>query len=435
MNLKYTSLPQDLFVTNRKRFVHEMKPGSIAIFGSNDEAPKNGDGLHSWRQNSDLFWLTGIDQEDTWLILFPDSPNPAFREVLYIRETNDTIATWEGHKYSHEEAAATSGIQQIHWSTAFHSHLRTAINMAENVYLNLNEHDRAVIHVPYHDLRFARQLKQDFPLHQYYRAAPILHRLRSIKQPAELELIKHAIAITKKAYQRVLGFVKPGVGEWEIEAELIHEYIRNRATGHSFQPIIASGASACVLHYVENNRVAHDGDLVLMDTGCEYANYCSDLTRCFPVNGRFTSRQKEVYDAVLRLHREAMNSYLKPGIVLEEYNQQFGKHITEECIRLGLMTQAQANQRENGRPFYKKYCVHGISHHLGLDVHDAGSRWTKLEAGMVLTCEPGIYIQEEGIGIRIETDVVITENGCQDLMADFPIETEEIEAWMHTSVS
>lgn len=430
MNLKYPPISSDLFIRNRQRFISQLKPGSIAIFCSNDEAPRNGDGLHSWKQNSDLFWLTGIDQEDTWLILFPDSPNPAFREVLYIRETNETIATWEGHKYTLDEAEEFSGIKNIHWSNAFHNHLRVAINMAEHVYLNLNEHDRSSTKVPYHELRLAREIKHEFPLHQYHRASPILHRLRSIKQPEELAMIKQAIAITKSAYERVLKFVKPGVGEWEIEAELIHEYIRQRGTGHAFQPIIASGASACVLHYVENNRLAKDGDLLLMDTGCEYANYNSDLTRCMPVNGKFTVRQKEVYDAVLRLHREAMKTYLKPGTVLEEYNQQFGKHITEECIKLGLIKSQDADKKENGRPLYKKYCVHGISHHLGLDVHDSGSRWAKMEPGMVLTCEPGIYIQEEGIGIRIETDVLITETGCIDLMADFPIETEEIEAMM-----
>lgn len=409
-----------------------MKPGSVALFTSNDEAPRNADATHYWRQNSDLLWLTGIDQEETLLMLFPDCPNPDLREVLFIRETNETVALWDGHKYTKAEATAASGIKNVVWNTSFDSLSRVAVLLAEYIYLNLNEHDRAATQVPYREYRFGAAVKEKYPLHTFLRAAPILHRLRAVKAPAELTALKQAISISEKAWHRILKFVKPGLMEFEVEAELIHEYIRNGGTGHAFSPIIASGASACTLHYIENNKPLKDGDLLLVDTGCEYANYNSDITRCLPVNGKFSKRQKEVYDAVLRLHRLAMKEFLKPGVVLQEYHIAFGKYISEECIKLGLLSSDEVKNQNPASPAYKKYCVHGISHFLGLDVHDSGMRWEKLEPGMVLTCEPGIYINEEGIGVRIETNVLITENGCEDLMSHFPIETEEIEQLMQS---
>jgi Xaa-Pro aminopeptidase len=430
--MKYTALPKEFYKENRRKFCAHMKPGSVAIFTSNDEMPRNGDSTHHWKQNSDLLWLCGIDQEDTILIMFPDCPNPDLREMLFLKETNETIATWDGHKYTKEEAYETSGIDHILWNTSFDSMSKIAILLAEHIYLNLNEHDRAIFRVAYKEMRLVTEIKDKYPLHQYHRAAPILHRLRAIKSSIELDQLRKAIDITEKAYRRVLKFVKPGVMEYEVEAELIHEYIRNSGSGHAFQPIIASGSSACTLHYIENNRPLKDGDLLLMDTGCEYANYNSDLTRCMPVNGKFTSRQKEVYDAVLRLHRLAMNEFLKPGTILQQYHIDFGQYISEECIRLGLLSATDVKNQDPARPLYKKYCVHGISHYLGLDVHDSGLRWDKMEPGMVFTCEPGIYINEEGIGVRIETNVLITENGCVDLMGHYPIETDEIESIMNS---
>lgn len=428
--MKYQALPKEFYQNNRKKFSSKMKAGSIAIFTSNDEMPKNADAFFDWRQNSDLLWLTGIDQEDTILLMFPDCPNPDLREILFIKETNDTISKWYGHKYTPQEAHATSGIKNVVWNSNFESLSRTAILLAENIYLNLNEHDRASHPVIVKEQRLVVEIKTKFPLHILLRAAPILHRLRSVKDPIEVETITKAIAISEKAYHRILGFIKPDLYEYEVEAELIHEYIRNSGTGHAFQPIIASGASACTLHYIENNKLLKNGDLLLVDTGCEYGNYNSDITRCIPVNGRFSPRQKEVYDAVLRLHRLAMKDYLKPGTILQQYHIDFGKHISEECIKLGLLTADEVNNQNEEKPLYKKYCIHGISHHLGLDVHDSGLRWEKMEPGMVLTCEPGIYIDAEGIGVRIETNVLITETGCIDLMAHFPIETEDIEMIM-----
>lgn len=425
--MKYTALPKEFYIENREKFCAKMLPGSIAIFTSNDEMPRNADAFHNWRQNSDLLWLTGIDQEDTMLILFPDCPNPDFREVLYLRETNEMIEIWEGHKYTKEEAFETSGIRNIHWNQVFKQHLHPAIVLAENVYMNLNEHDRASIRVPDQEKRLAKDIIDQYPLHRYHRAAPIMHRLRAVKSAVEVDQLKKAIDIVNKGFHRLLNFVKPGVMEYEVEAELIHEYIRNAGTGHAFNPIIASGSSACVLHYIENNKPCKEGDLLLVDTGCEYANYNSDLTRCIPVNGKFSKRQREVYEAVLRLQEIAMKQYLKPGTVLQQYHIEFGKHISEECIKLGLLSAVEVAQNPLA---YKKYCVHGISHHLGLDVHDSGLRWEKMEPGMVFTVEPGIYIGEEGIGVRIENNVLITETGCIDLMSQIPKQVDEIEHLM-----
>ncbi|MES2618719.1 MAG: aminopeptidase P N-terminal domain-containing protein [Bacteroidota bacterium] len=431
--MKYASIDKQLFIDNRKKFTAQMKPGSIAIFRSNYEYVRNGDATHEFKQHSDLFWLTGIDQEDSILVLFPDSPEAAFKECLFLKQTSDLIAIWEGHKYTKEEATATSGITSVMWNDSFEGTIRSKINYAQNIYLTLNENDRFSYKAPYSDLDFATSIQKQYPLHHYYRAAPILQRLRSIKSEAEMKLTNHAIGISKKGFERLLKFVKPGVMEYEVEAELIHEYMRNAATGHSFHPIVASGASACVLHYVENNRPCKDGDLLLVDCGVDYANYASDMTRVIPVNGKFTQRQKDVYNAVLRVMRAA-TKLLVPGTMLMEYHQIVGKELMEkELVDLGLLTMDEIKKEDPSWPAYKKYFMHGTSHFLGIDVHDVGMRYEPMKANMLFTCEPGIYIKEEGIGIRIENNILITDNGPFDLMdaINMPIEVDEIEAIMN----
>lgn len=430
--MKYQQINQSLFIQNRARFIKEMKPNSMAIFNSNYEFVKNGDASLDFKQNSDIFWLSGIDQEDSILVLFPDCPIAEMREILFLKQTNETIAVWDGHKYTKEEATSTSGIKTILWNNDFWDRLRPLINMAENVYLTLNENDRFSYKSPYKDLDFAHELRTKFPLHNYHRAAPILQRLRSIKSEIELDLMRHAVGISKKGFLRLLNFVKPGVMEYEVEAELIHEYIRNRAIGHSFHPIVASGASACVLHYVENNKECKNGDLLLIDCGVDYANYASDMTRTIPVNGKFTPRQKEVYNAVLRVMKQA-RTLLKPGTFLMEYHKQVGEIMEKELVDLGLLSMDDIKNQDPAWPAYKKYFMHGTSHFLGIDVHDVGMRYEPMKAGMMFSCEPGIYIPQESIGIRIENEILITENGFVDLMDEvkMPIEVEEIEDLMN----
>lgn len=425
--MKYDKIDKGLFEKNRKKLAKALKPGSIAVFHSNDEVPRNGDAYFRFKQNSDIFYLTGVDQEDTILFMFPDCPNPDFREALFIKETSETIKQWDGAKLTPLEAAVQSGIPSVFWYHEFWPTVHAAFLMAENIYLNLNENDRFSNKVPYSGLRFAEQLKAKYPAHEFKRSAPLLASLRMCKEPEEIELLKKAIEITGMGLQRALKFVKPGVWEYEIEAELIHEFTRLRGNGFAFDPIIASGASACVLHYIENNKQCKDGDLLLMDFGAEYANYNGDLTRCLPVNGKFSPRQKEVYDAVLYVQREA-KKLIKPGIALPWYHEQVCEIMTEQLIKLGLLTQAQV--KENPKAF-RKYYMHGTSHHLGLDVHDVMHRWEPMSVGNVITVEPGIYIPEEGIGVRIENDVWITENGLVDFMEGWPIETGEIEEAMH----
>ncbi|MBI1223433.1 MAG: M24 family metallopeptidase [Bacteroidetes bacterium] len=434
--MKYEKIDSSLFIANRKRFVSEMKPGSIAIFHSNYEYVWNGDAVYDFKQNSDIFWLSGIDQEDSILVLFPDCPIEEFRETLFLKQTNEHIAVWEGHKYTKTEAFETSGIASVFWNHEFNDKIRPVINMAEYIYLTLNENDRYTYRSPYKALDFAKELKEIYPLHKYERAAPILQRLRSIKSEQELELTRRAISISKKGFERILKFVKPGVMEYEIEAELIHEYIRNRANGHSFHPIVASGESACVLHYVENNRPCKDGDVLLVDCGVDYANYASDMTRVMPVNGKFTPRQKEVYNAVLRVMREA-RKLLVPGTYLMEYHQVVGEIMEKELVDLGVLSMHDIQTQDPNWPAYKKYFMHGTSHFMGVDVHDVGMRYEPMQAGMVFTCEPGIYIQEESIGIRLENDILLTNNGPHDLMDEvsMPLEAEEIEEIMNSSVN
>ncbi len=427
--MKYTPIDQKNYIESRKLFAAQMKPKAVAIFNANDELPKNGDQTFVFRQQSDLFYLTGIDQEQTILVLFPDSPLPQYKEVLFLRQTNDKIAVWEGHKYSFEEAKAASGIQNIFWVNDFDTILPILMHHADSVYLNTNENDRYAHTVPYRDLRFIHHLQEIYPLHTYNRAAPIMANLRSVKSADEIKQLQTACDITNKAFHRVLNFIKPGVMEYEIEAEITHEFLRNRATGHSYYPIIASGPSANVLHYNENNKECKAGDVILLDFGAEYGNYAADLTRCVPVSGKFTPRQKEVYNAVLRVMKAA-TKMLVVGTLLEEYHKEVGKIMEKELLGLGLLKQEDIDKQTEALPAYKKYFMHGTSHFLGLDVHDIGNRYQPFREGYVFTCEPGIYIPEEKLGIRLENDILITANGPVDLMAAIPLEADDIEALM-----
>jgi Xaa-Pro aminopeptidase len=427
--MKYLPIPNKLFIENRKRFTGKLKPKSIAIFNANDEMPRSGDAAFPFHQNADLFWISGIDQEHTMLVLFPDAPLPAYREILFVRQTNEKIAIWEGHKYTVEEARAASGIQTVMWLEEFNNIVPMLMHHAENCYLNTNENDRAFIEVPYRDLRFARAWRERFPLHNFERSAVILRDLRAIKLAEEIKLMQTACDITGKAFHRVLNFVTPGVMEYEIEAEITHEFLCQRATGHAYYPIIASGYSACVLHYNENNKAVNEGEVILMDFGAEYANYAADLTRCIPASGTFTKRQKDVYNAVLRVMRAAIKM-LVPGNTMEKYHGEVGKIMEEELIGLGLLNKAEVKKQNPEMPLYKKYFMHGTSHFLGIDVHDFGNRYQPMKAGMVFTCEPGIYIPEEKLGIRLENDILITEKGPVDLMSKIPLEVKDIEAIM-----
>lgn len=428
--MKYLPIDSQIFTDHRKNFINRMEPGSVAFFLSNDEQPRSADQFFPFRQNPDFFYLTGIDQEKSILMLFPDSPNPALREVLFLLETNEHIAIWEGHKYTREEATEASGINSVLWLPAFEAMMKEAMLYAENVYLNTIENPRYPGEHFYRSIRFAREIKEKYPLHNYRRATPIITSLRLIKSPAELEIIQKAIDITTGAYMRVLKFVKPGVAEYEIEAEVVHEYIRNRATGHSFYPIVASGANACVLHYVANNKHCMDGDLLLLDTGAEYANYAGDMTRTFPVNGRFSTRQKVVYNACLRVMKEA-RKLLVVGNHIDAYHKEVIKIMESELLELGLITRNDIEKQDPANPALKKYFPHGTSHFMGLDVHDEGHRFETFKPGMLLSCEPGIYIREERIGIRIENNILITENGPRDITENVPVEVDEIEAIMN----
>lgn len=426
--MKYKQIDSKLFIKNRERFMAQMKPNAIAIFTSNDIFPRNGDASFSYRQGSDIFFLTGLDQEETYLVLYPDAPIASFKEVAYVRETNEHIAVWEGEKYTKERATEVSGIENILWNDAFlNSSLGAMINQADYIYLNLNENDRAESKIATQDIRLFKELEAKYPLHEFERAAPILASLRAIKQQEEIALMQDACNITEKALRRVLDFVKPGVMEYEVEAEIIAEFIRNRANGHAYEPIIASGANACVLHYVENNKECKDGDLLLMDFGAEYANYASDLTRTIPVNGKFSARQKEVYQACLDVHHKA-NELMNPGITLNEYNAEVKKVMQSALIDIRLIDKAASQKEKDALTL--KYYPHGTSHYLGLDVHDIGNRYAKMEENMCFTIEPGIYIREEGIGVRIENDFIVKSGKNIDLMKNIPIEVEEIEDLM-----
>jgi Xaa-Pro aminopeptidase len=429
--MKYLPVNERVFTNNRKNFVKRILPGSIAIFNANDEFPRSGDQAFQFKQNADLFYLSGIDQEQTILLLFPDCPNSAYREVLFLRQTNEHIAVWEGHKYTKEEAKAASGIENVQWLSEFDVILHSIINYAVHIYINTNENDRFSFSVPYRDVRFLADLRLRYPLHHYERSAPIMRELRAIKSDIEVELTRKACNITRDAFIRVLKFVKPGVAEYEIEAEIIHEFIKQRATGHAYSPIIASGKNAIVLHYIDNNQVCKDGEVILLDFGAEYANYNADMTRSIPVSGRFTKRQRDVYDAVLRVMKAA-TKMIVAGTVWNDYHDEVGKIMTSELIGLGLLDKHDVEKQDPKMPLYKKYFMHGTSHHLGIDVHDFAGRYTPFAAGNILTCEPGIYIPAEGLGIRLENNILITEDGNIDLMGDIPVEAEEIEEIMNS---
>ncbi len=427
--VRYAPIDPALFTGNRERFASRLKPGSIAVFNANDVLPTNADGTMPFRQNNDLFYLSGIDQEETILLIFPDAPDGMHKEVLFLRETNDHIAVWEGEKLSKDEARTVSGIQKVYWLQEFEKVFFGLVVEARNIYLNTNEHVRAEIHTETRDARFVNWCRKHYPMHTYERSAPIMHELRAIKNDIEIALMQKACDLTEKGFRRILGFVKPGVWEYEIEAEMAHEFIRAGAGFAGYQPIIASGGSSCVLHYNTNHQQCKDGDVLLLDFAAGYANYHSDLTRTIPVNGKFTPRQKDVYNAVLRVMRFAQ-SRLVVGNIIADYHKEVGAAMEEELLKLGLISKEDIAKQNPDWPAYKKYFMHGTSHFLGLDVHDVGSRFRRFEAGMVYTCEPGIYIPEEKIGVRIENDIVITATGNFDLMKNIPIEADDIEALM-----
>lgn len=430
--MKYSPIDPQLFIENRKRFSKNLKPNSIAIFVSNDIMPTNADGAMGFVQNSDLFYLSGIDQEETILLVYPDASNELHKEILFVKETNETIAIWEGAKLDKKQATAASGVNNVQWTQHFDQVFQAIILQTKTIYLNNNEHNRKYIQTETAEMRFNKQFIEKYPLHKIERAAPIMHTLRAIKSQVEIDLIQHACNITEKGFRRLLPFVKPGVMEYEIEAELIHEFIRNRSRGFAYGPIIASGANACVLHYSENNKACKAGDVILLDVAAEYANYASDMTRSLPVSGTFTKRQKDVYTAVLRVMK-ASTQLLTVGNTIPEYHKAVGALMEKELIDLGLLTLSDIKNQHPELPAYKKYFMHGTSHFLGIDVHDVGDYNRKLEAGMVFTCEPGIYIPEEKLGIRLENNILVTATGPIDLMANIPIEVDEIEALMQSS--
>ncbi len=428
--MKYLPLNTELFTENRKRFVNELRPDAIAIFNSNDEIGSNGDALYPFVQNADLIWLTGIEQEDTMLILYPDNPDKENREVLVLVRPNEMKEKWDGHRLRAEEATAVSGIQNVVWLDELPALLQKWMNSATYVYLNTNENDRKPAAPPSRDYRYALELQKQYPLHQFQRAAPLLKKLRSVKTKYEIEVIQAAIDITEKAFRRIMQFIRPGVWEFEIQAEMMHEFLRNRATGEGYASILASGDRARTLHYVSNNNQCKDGELILMDFGARYGHYNADLSRTLPVNGKFTKRQREVYDACLRLHRYA-RSILKPGVTINDYHKQMGIEAGKEFIKLGLLTEADIKNEDPKHPAYRKYLYHGISHHLGIDVHDLGPSFHHpIPEGAVMTIEPGIYIEEERMGIRIENNYWVKKSGNIDLMKNIPIEADDIEQLM-----
>lgn len=427
--MKYLPLNPEIFIQNRKRFVERMEKNSIAIFNSNDELPTNGDQLFKFKQNSDLFWLTGIEQEDTMLVLFPDNPDPKYREVLVLVRPNELKEKWDGHRLRAHEGTSISGIKTILWLDSLEAMLQTWIHLADTIYLNTNENDRKANWVPVRDYRYAEIMKQRYPLHQYKRSARILKDLRGIKTALEVEVLQKAIDITDNTFRRLLKFIRPGVMEYEIEAEIYHSFLMQRATGPGYGSIIASGDRARTLHYVENNQECKEGELLLMDFGAEYGYYNADLTRTVPVSGKFSRRQKTVYNACLHLHHYAA-SILKPGISIVDYTEKIGDEATVIFQKIGLLKKSDVKNEDPENRAYRKYLYHGISHHLGIDVHDLGTRTEPIRAGMLFTIEPGIYIEEEQMGVRIENNFWVTRNGNKDLMKNIPITVEEIEALM-----
>ncbi|WP_109830221.1 aminopeptidase P family protein [Reichenbachiella versicolor] len=429
--MKYDPIDPNLFIKNRKKLSGRMRPGAIAIVNSSDIMPTSADGTMPFKQDASFFYLSGIDQEESILLVAPDFPNESYKEILFLKETSELIAIWEGHKYTKEEATQTSGIKTVMWLDQFENVLNTILAETATIYLDSNEHIRNSSQVETRTDRFNKWLKKVYPLHEIERLAPILTDLRSVKEEQEIEMIQKACDITEKGFRKVLKTLKPGIGEYEVEAEYAYEFLRNRASGFAFEPIMASGANACVLHYLDNNQICKDGDLILMDVAACYGNYNADMTRVLPVNGRFTHRQKEVYNAVLRVKNYA-TELLSPGGTIQEYHEAVGEFMTEQLIGLGLLNKKEIENQDPKYPLYKKYFMHGTSHHLGINVHDVASIYKRFEPGMVMTVEPGIYIREEGIGIRLEDDIVITSDKPINLMKNIPIEVEEIEDLMNS---
>ncbi|WP_035565410.1 aminopeptidase P N-terminal domain-containing protein [Hymenobacter sp. IS2118] len=427
--MRYTPLAPEHYVENRRRFCEQLPPASLAIFQSNDIMPTNADGTMAFRQSNDLLYLSGIDQEESILVLFPDARLPQHREILFLKETSELILIWEGYKLTKDAAKTNSGIGTIMWLDSFKTVLPALMNEAENVYLNANDHIRAVVEVETRDARFIKAIQSQYPLHTYRRAAPLLHQLRAIKSPEEIKAMRTACGITEKAFRRLLGFVQPGVWEFEIEAEIVHEFMRNRSRGPAYGSIVASGKNACVLHYTTNDNQCQAGDVILLDFGAEYANYAADLSRSIPVDGKFTARQRQVYDSVLAV-MDFAKTHLVPGGEIEAYHKAVGERMEQELIKLDLLNAADVKNQDPAAPLYKKYFMHGTSHYLGLDVHDVGYKYRTFEAGMVYTVEPGIYIPEEGLGIRLENDILLTATGNEDLMANIPLQAADIEALM-----
>ena len=428
--MRYQAADSSLFIGNRQRLAAQLEPNSLAILNSNDVLPTNADGTMPFVQNSDLYYLSGIDQEESVLLICPNAPDPKDREILFTKETSEHIAIWEGHKLAKSEASHLSGVKNVQWLNMLASTLHRLAQQAEHIYLNTNEHLRADTSVESRDARLAKHYKKLYPLHSYKRLAPLMHGLRMVKQNEEINMLRKACDITKDGFLRILQTVKPGIGEWEIEAEYIHEFTKSRAQGFAYAPIIASGKNACILHYLDNNQLCKDGEVILMDVAANYANWNADMTRCIPANGKFTDRQKAVYNSVLHV-LEQCNSILKPGILISDYQKQACQFMSEELIKLGLIKKEDAIKQSDDMPLVKKYFMHGASHHLGLDVHDVNTPNNPVAEGMVFTIEPGIYIPEENLGIRLENNYLIKEGENINLMADIPIKADEIESLMN----
>tara|TARA_B100000700_G_scaffold308166_1_gene385486 strand:+ start:1738 stop:3033 length:1296 start_codon:yes stop_codon:yes gene_type:complete len=429
---RYSPINNQLFIRNRKLLSKKLEKNCFAVFNSNDIMPTNADGTMPFKQNSDLFWLSGIDQEESVLILFPGHQDRNLQEILFVKETSSLIAVWEGEKLNKEQARSVSGIKTVLWLSDLDKTIDSFTSLCSGVYLNKNIHSRAASKVETRDDRFRKALISKYPTINTLEIAPYMHELRSIKSKHEVSLMQKACDITEKGFRRILPFIKPGIMEYEIEAEIMHEFLINKSKGFAYEPIIGSGEDSCVLHYIENNKMCKDGDILLMDFGAEYANYKSDLTRTVPVNGKFSKRQKQVYVSVLKVMKEAINM-LRPGIFIQEYQKEVVNLMQAELIGLGLFSKHDVKKQDKKNPLYKKYFMHGTSHFLGLDVHDVGDFNKAIEVGMVFTCEPGIYIREEKLGIRLEDDILISDNGALNLMGNIPVEVEEIESLMNSS--
>ncbi len=430
--MRYTPIDKSLFIQNRVHFARAMKADSIAIFHSNDHMPRNGDQFFPYRQNADFFYLTGIEQAGSVLTIFPGAPREDMRVVLFLEKGDDRTTTWEGTRLDKKTARARSGINKIYWLEQMPRIIQELIYQARRIYVNTNENTPADSAVKTKSMRAAQSLLERYPFHKYHRSPTILRQLRMIKSPMEIDLMRSACQITHRAFEDVLTLMRPGLYEYQVEAQIISSFISQGATGHAYEPIVASGASACVLHYTSNHQVCQEGELVLLDFGADYAHYAADLSRTIPVSGRFSQRQRQVYDAVLRVHH-GTRDLMVPGMTLDELNKEVGKIMSHELAALGLIGKKQVDTFDSEDPAYRKYFMHGISHHIGMDVHDLSDRYAPLQEGMVLSCEPGIYIKEEGMGIRIENNILVTDRGPIDLMAEVPIEAEDIEERMYAA--